>query len=222
MINIDVAAYENATIRAFEERKYQKSEEFCNRLLTVSPENCTALFYLVLINIRKKKFEAALSIAKRLLALYPNEPNANLNCGVIWFNLGNIKRARFYYKRELSKNRFSAEAIYNLALISLSNRKWRAAASYLERVFKLGYKPEEVARSLAECYFKLGLLDKEIKFYHNFLEIYPNNAWAFENLGAAYLEKRMKKKALLYLMRAKRRNPGGRNLDEYLKAAEEL
>jgi len=201
---------EDEAVRLLEGGKLRQAERILKKMLAVESNCLAAHFHLSRVYRRTQEYELALCHARRTLRLNPEEPNACLNLGLIYDELGRDSLAISYYKRELSRNASSAETLWNIGRIYFKKHQWLRAAKYLHRCFDLGFKPdlEDTVDKLGMCYHKLHDVRSYIELFTRYVQMFPNAGWAFVNLGRALLFVNDYKSATLRLSTAKRLGHG--------------
>lgn len=220
--NID--EIQDETDRLLENGKLCSAERLLRRLLTVDPNCLVAHFQLARVYRRTGEYKLALRHAHRTLKLSPNEWNAYLNLGLIHDLMGRDKLAAFYFKKELSRNPGSVETSWNLGRLYFRNRRWLHASKHLRHCFETGFafEMEDTVAKLGACYHKLHDVQSYIEVFTSYVQLVPDAAWAFVNLGRALLHVRDYKDAVFRLSTAKRLGRGSAIESELVRAKEML
>jgi len=197
---------EDEAERLLDGGKLRRAERVLKQMLAINANCLAAHFQLARVYRRTKKYDLALRHARRTLRLSPNERNACLNLGLIYDLMDNRKLAAFYYKKELSRNFGSPETHWNIGCLYFEKRQWLRASKHLRYCFENAFKPhfEDATNKLAICYHKLHDVRSYIDVFTEYVQIVPNAAWAFTNLGRALLAVKDYKSAVLRLTTAQR------------------
>lgn len=217
-LSMDSDELEDKAVRFLESGRLKDSAQILKQMLAKDRNCLAAHFHLARVYWRMGRYKGALKHASRTLALHPNEPNANLNLGVIYEAVGRYKEAIAQYKKELALNPNSLEALWNLGRLYYDKHRWLSASKCLQRCFDLGYMIEidDTVDKLGMCYRNMKDARSYIKLFERYVQMFPNAAWAYANLGRALLYVKKYKKAALRLSRA---NQLGCNVSNDLKVA---
>jgi tetratricopeptide (TPR) repeat protein len=202
IMNLD--EMEDQAVLLLDGNKLRRAEHVLKQMIIDVPNCLPAHFHLARVYRRTEEYDRALYHARYTLKLSPTEPNACLNLGLIYELLGRDERAKFYYKKELSRNPANAETLWNIGRLYFKGHRWLDASKYLRACFETSFKfeMEDTIYKLGFCYYKLRDLKSYIEVFASYVRINPNAAWAFANLGHALLDAKDYKGAVLRLSRA--------------------
>jgi tetratricopeptide (TPR) repeat protein len=224
---MDQNKLEDEAVRLLESGKLRRAERLLKQMLVSDPRCLAAHFQLARVYRRTREFELALRHGRRTLRLNPNERNACLNLGLIYELLGRNKLAALYYKRELLHNAGSLETHWNMGRHYFKKHQWSRAAKHLRCCFEMRFMTdlEDTVDKLGICYQKLHDVRSYIELFTTYVQIVPNAAWAFVNLGRALLAMNDYKGAALRFSTAKRLGSGNSiaiDLERAKKALKDL
>lgn len=211
-----------ARLLLYEKKRYKEAMAVAKRVLAADEDNDGALFYVAHSLYYLGRLNQSLQYWKRLKQINPTEGNLHLNMGVCYEDLGNRRLAIQYYKRELKLNPVSGEALYNLGGLYYRARRYRLAVGYLERCYFRKHSAEACVAKLAHSYFKTGQLEKEQVLYEDFLQAYPNDTWALNNLGSHLMGQGEYHRALLRLRKAERIDPADKLVKKNIRKTERI
>lgn len=181
-----------------EKGRLRRAETILKRMLAGNSKCLAAHFHLARVYRRTRQFECALKHAHRTLRIDPCAKNACLNLGLIYECMGRDRLAVSYYKKELSRNPFSAETLFNIGRLYHDKRRWLATSTYLQRCFNTGFEfeLEDTVYKLSTCYYMRSDLDSYISLFRRYLEIVSASSWAAANLGYALFAAKDYKRAI--------------------------
>jgi tetratricopeptide (TPR) repeat protein len=206
----------------YDEGNLRQAQKELQRILKEDPLDVTANFYMALILLRDKRCEEALNHALRVHRLEPHEPNINLNLGCIYECLGDLQRAKRYYKQELHLHPGCGEAWFNLGHRYFEAHQWKRASECFERCMALKHSVNDISPKLAYCYIKRAEIEKEIALYCELIQLDSNDSWAIQNLGASLIDIGQLDEALSWLLKAKAFGPDDEMIDRNIKKIEHL
>ncbi len=174
----------------------------CKKLLKRDADNIIAHFHLALIYRHKNRPRKSLQHALRVRKLNLHEGNIHLNLGAIYSDLGKMDKAIRCYKRELKQDPDNAQTLLNLGNRYFCRGCWKTAARYYQKSFDLDFEIEKYVFDLAECYEKSGQVKQEIALYKRYLQQFPHDVGALQNLGGAFIDVGKYDKSLRYSRQA--------------------
>ena len=162
-----------------------KAEGIYQQILQTDPRHPIALHLLGVIANQEGKYDIAVDLITRALAIKPDYADAHCNLGGALNDLGKFDEAVASCHKALAIKPNFAEAHCNLG-IALKNlgRLDEAIASYLKA---LAVKPNfaKAHNNLGNALKNLGRLDEAVASYHKALDFNPDYAEAFQGLGNA-------------------------------------
>lgn len=182
--------------------------------------------YLGLEFIRRGKLHEALRRYRNGLKIYPESPEINFNMGMVFFWLNYLKEAEKYTLRALrEKDYFGRLPTYRKQEIL---KKEGARGIETRRTFDVALNEGnyflDAYDHLGNIHFKMGDFDKSIRAYKKVIEIDPEDAIGYYNLGWAYAAlKDWKsaemewKKSIEYEKESRKREKKGEVSDDDLK-----
>jgi tetratricopeptide (TPR) repeat protein len=139
------------------------------------------------------QFDKAAAAYQQAIKLRPDYPEAHLNLGETLFNLGRYDEAIAADQKAIALKSNWAEAYRALGIAYLKTDKSREALEALKKAYELGAKDSETTGALSLAYYDEGVAaynaDKfaeAIADYQQAVNLTPNYAEAFDNLGDAY------------------------------------
>ncbi len=204
--SLNLEQMEDRAICLLDSGKIRNAKRVLNQMLAIDSNCLAAHFHLARVCRRTGQYEIALRHAHRTLRLSRDEPNARLNLGIIYDVMKREKLAALHYKMELKRDPNSAETLWNIGRLYFEKRRWLNASRYLRRCFDIGYRYEieDTLKKLGNCYYELRDIRSYIDVYTRYVQMTPDAAWAFANLGCALLRVKDYKGAFLRLSTAKR------------------
>jgi tetratricopeptide (TPR) repeat protein len=143
----------------------------------------------------------------QILTLEPNNGEACLSLGILYYRFGNYDLSIQHIKRALEINADNSIAHYNLGIAYGAKGQIERAIDCYQNALK--YNP-----SLAPAYYNLGNIfrerldvDNAITYYQNALKYNPSLAPAYYNLGNIFRERLQIDEAITYYQNALKVDP---------------
>lgn len=171
-----------------------------------------------------KQEEKAIDGYKKALEMEPihsidEKSMTALNLGIIYYNRGELEKAKSYYLQALTIDPCTKGANNNLAvLLSTTARDQEKVFNLLKKAIECGRQSTQEQSNMGLLFIKAGRLDAGIAYLKKALEMDPKNTDALEGLGYAYMKKGLLGKASTYFRKAFNQTP--RNIRALLYLAE--
>mgnify|MGYP002362831729 FL=1 len=157
------------------------------------------------------KEELALQVLNEAREIIDWDPELWNNLGVIYWNLGQVEKAREMYEHSLTLFPQNPVALANLGAAETSLALISGEVSWLLKAEEHFRKAIEYDSNLVNAYNGLGAvhrlsgnLEAAIDYWQKAVTLEPDHKEALFNLGAAYFDRGDKNQALVYLSRYKR------------------
>ncbi len=151
--------------------------------LESNPQSQPALLGLSLIARQSNQLQPALRMAQAALAAGPGHALAWANYADLLLAVGNLADAQSAYRRSLALDKTAAVAHYGLANTHALQEDYAAAYPHFEAAAKLNPAIPEFHFAQAFAHGKLGEHAKAIAAYRRAVQLRPNFASAWLNLG---------------------------------------
>ncbi|MEA3488999.1 MAG: tetratricopeptide repeat protein, partial [Candidatus Omnitrophota bacterium] len=148
------------------EKRYDKAESICNRLIDLYPEEATSRLTLASIYLSKNMIDEALEETKTAISYDPENGDAYMLAGSIYERKRNLTETLAAYKhaakysRKDKKRNTELNARYRLGRLYLRTGLLFDAMQQFERINEIGATSVNFQLELATTYFRLGLHDK--------------------------------------------------------------
>jgi len=150
-----------------------------------------------------KKYEEALDDYRKILKINASYHHAISNTALIFSTLNQFEKAEKLIKRAIQLKPDDIRYQSNLGFIYLEAKQFQEAEQIFDELLAKGDKREPVIlnnRGFARL--KLGETDSALKDFEESIESYPENSYAFKNLGLLYIEINQLDKACEYFDQA--------------------
>ena len=124
---------------------------------------------------------------KSALHFSPDDCLVISNCGNFYYNNANYDKALDYFLRVLGIDNKNAETYYKIAKCYIEKKQINDAVIYLEKAVFLNEEEPKYISELARIYYKKNNIEKAAEAFEKLIELVPNDAWAYSNLGNIYL-----------------------------------
>jgi len=151
-----------------------------------NPSASRAKLFLALGYARQEKYAQSKSLAATVAAGLPTDYYAQHILGLSLFGLNEFTPAEAAFKRAVSLKPDFADSFFQLGLLYSRNPSTlqQAQAAYA-RALTIGFSNAEIYRNLGSLNIKLGEYDNAVTYLNKALELNPNYADAYFQLGEA-------------------------------------
>jgi tetratricopeptide (TPR) repeat protein len=184
------------------EGDYKKSKQIMENIYKVWPADYDFLYSLALMYDQEGDFKSAEKYYLEVTKINPFHINSFFNLGLLYLNNHNYKKAEFYFKRCLYLNPSFYQAYLNLGRIYEEEGKTTLAVISYKKALQNAPSSAYANLALGSLYAKMKDKRAEI-FLKRAVEIKPDMAEAWYNLGLFYLENSEIKKASFCLEKAR-------------------
>jgi len=187
-----------------EKNHHPQSIILWEKILIQQPHNPEVHYNLANAYYHLQEYEKASYEYQFAIHLSPNHSNSYNNLASIFAFYDNIDKAEELYKKSLELNSKQSQPYINLINIGLQTKNIQKSLDYLQQAalcFK-GVPPElldaaqlifqEINQQISQ-----GPVKQTIAFYLKFIDLFPNHAEAYANLGCAYLETEQLKECIV-------------------------
>ncbi len=167
----------------YESSLFSQAIECWNEVLSLDPNNKSALNNLGVTFKIQGKLDEAIANYKKILLIDPEHTDALNNLGIAYYNQGKEEESILHLKKTLSIDSNHVDALNNIGVVfKMQGKLTKAILSYNKAI---SIEPEN-----AECHYNLGItlceqgkLDKAISSYEKTLNIKPTYVNALINSG---------------------------------------
>jgi len=170
--------------------KFKESLQDNEKALTINPKFAEAWLGKGVALYNLNRLPESVECYNKAISLIPNFPNAYNNRGGSYFKMKEYDKAINDFNTALRLSNNYDEARVNLALVLMEQKKFLEAEQQLLQVTTDARKNS----SLSDLYLKQGLFayqqgkpQEAIDFYNKAIDVFPQNAEAWYNLGGTYL-----------------------------------
>ena len=184
-----------------------KADSLYQQVLSIDPEEPTALHLLGVIAYQAGKIDNAVEFFTKALAVKPDNAETHNNLGAAFQGLGKLEEAEASFCKALAIEPENAEAHNNLGAVLQELGKSEDAVASCHKA--LAIKPDyaEAHNNLGMALQGLAKLDEAVASYNKALAIKPDYPEAHHNLGLALQEQGLSEDALTCQRRAIALNP---------------
>jgi len=175
-------AQQQTLVTLYTQNKFNSVVARSTELLEQFPNSIFLLNILGVVNIRLKRFDAAINNFKQVLKVNPDFVDAYLNLGSVLKSQGNLKAAIEIYKQALKIKPDFAEALYNMGnALEENGNPDEAIASYKQSInIKPGYV--EAYLNMGNALWKQGDIEASIENYKQAIKYRPGLVIAYVSL----------------------------------------
>jgi dTDP-N-acetylfucosamine:lipid II N-acetylfucosaminyltransferase len=120
------------------------------------------------------KFEEAISLFKTIIEKNPDSYVAYNNMGVIYYELGDSRKAKDFFTKALTIKEDYQDALLNIADYFQNNNNFTVAAEYLEKVLNHNDRDTHICNRLGALYLETGNEKKAREILIRSLKINPD------------------------------------------------
>ncbi|HEY5041755.1 MAG TPA: tetratricopeptide repeat protein, partial [Verrucomicrobiae bacterium] len=175
---------------ALDAKKYDESQDYLKKVLSLDPDNFNGLSFQAKLNFAQGKTGDAVTVLERMTKLYPHAPQIFFQLAAGYMATDNDSQALDNVGRALQLNPNYMDAIQLQAQIQIKNRNLDPAISTLEKLTK---KQPQLLRAqllLADAYRERGQVGSAITIYQSLEKSLPTNAVISLLTGSAFLQQK--------------------------------
>ena len=176
----------NKGINLFEINKFKEAIFIFKKLKEKNKTKIIGLFFLGIIEIKKKNFDLAKKYLNKVLEINKDHEDANLNLGLVYLEERNFKEALLYFKKVLTINKNNLNALYHSGLSYFSLRKLDESIKYLDLSIKVNKNFIHSYVTLGHIYLRIKEFTKALDNYKKVLEIDPKHVKTKSNISWCY------------------------------------
>ena len=152
-----------------------EAEGLLRQALTVDPNNHDALRWLTTLLISKKGGTDAVEFGIRLVALSPNDVQAQVVLGLAYIGNGNDEQAIASFKRALELDPELVGAYHNMGIAYQRQENYEEAIAAFRRATELSPNLTEAIYHLAKCHLAVDQADEALLCAYKVIELAPNS-----------------------------------------------
>ncbi len=175
----------NDAIQLHVSGQLDQAEAMYRRILANQPDNPDALHLLGVIEYQRKRYEEAIDLISRAVALVSKVPEYRNNLGNAYLAQARFDEAEACYRKALKLNPKYADAHNNLGNALKEKGKLQEAVHSYRMALKLDPLRAEIHNNLGLVLERLGELDQAIQHYCEAVRLNTAFVDAFANLGGA-------------------------------------
>jgi putative PEP-CTERM system TPR-repeat lipoprotein len=162
-------------LAAFEEKNFDKAEEYLQKILLISSSHGPTLLLSGSVSYAKRDFEKAAYYLSKYVANYPEDNKARKLLGRAYMALGQNEDAQAEFNAVLNENADDAEVIALAGLSEISGGQVQAGITGLEKALAMAPSSNSIKLQLAKAYIADGQTDKAIKQLDDILQTDNND-----------------------------------------------
>ncbi|MCX6640109.1 MAG: tetratricopeptide repeat protein [bacterium] len=136
----------------------------------------------------KGMYEKALNKAMEILKVDPNQKDANRAAAFSYNSLGESQKALEYYQKVLSDQPNDPDLNFNMGQLYKAMQKYDESIASFHRTMEFNPKDVEAILNIAGIYLEVKKdYPNAVVYYQKAVELDPNNAGIWQNLGVALM-----------------------------------
>lgn len=185
-IFFDSEEYQDIILYYIEKDKITMAKKALDYALHQYPLDLDILVFQAEIFIIEEKFDTALELLNQLEAQENKHYEVLYQKAVALSRKGNHRLAIDYFTRASFYTTDKDEPFINIGIEYIFLQEYAKATDFFQKA--LQYQPLEMValQNLLFCYEVQNLQQKGIDFLNNFIDKYPYNSWAWQQLGKFY------------------------------------
>jgi len=159
------------------------------KIIELNPTNYEVLCFLCVGYDKTKQSTKALETCSRAINIIPDRPEAYLNLGMVYRNLGQRESEISNFEKAIKHSKspeIYTKAYANLGFTFVSLGQYNNAQMNFKKAIEYDPKNYEAHYWLGFCYYKSGDLETARKYYEKSLEINPDYGAPYIGLGLIY------------------------------------
>jgi tetratricopeptide (TPR) repeat protein len=171
--------------------KYDQAVVAFKRSIALDPsaDNAPQAYNLLATTyIKQNKTDDAIKAYKASLLIYPNDENAHVKLGNIYYSQKNYVNAEKEYKAAIGINPTSSTDLYSLGQVYLASGRTADAEKTFKQVIRVDPAHHAGYYALGQTYSKEGRTKEAIEQFQHVLRINRKFYDAYVDLGSAYAD----------------------------------
>ncbi len=154
-----------------------------------------------------KNWDCVAEYSERALKSSAGTPTLAYNTAVAYYQKKDYQKAIDYFKKYLSTNPNDFEAQKMIAICYENLKDWNQAEEIYRKMVENGHTSEEIINKWLEMAERTNSPPKIINVYQKLVQLKPNNATLWYNLGVLYTKQGQKEEAKKSFEKAMQINP---------------
>jgi len=196
-----------------------EAEALLRDYVKLHPHNAHALHALAYVRHGRGDWPEAARFAGAALKLEPGRKMSHQLLGLINERMGRKARALRHWKLELRRDPWCKYALLKAGLVHFEAGNLKTALGYLSRCHALNHARGEIFRPLVVCHWRVSQPEQVKLLCEQRLLTHPDDAWAWQNLGATLIGGDQNNRAILHLMKAQALDPADPACRRHLERA---
>ena len=161
-------------------------------------------FFLIRGNLMQAQDDEAGALADydQALTLDPNNVEALVNRGAVYYHMNSYLQAKRDFLRASQLNPSQPEALNNLGLISIRDKNWKQATAYFDLILNKNPSDPLALNNKAYALLQNNDLVGAKRLLDRAVEIMPENGYALRNLGIYFQRTKQPQAALAEFSKA--------------------
>ena len=204
----------NKGIDLFKKNKFDEATQIFNLLKEDIDSRIISLFFLGIIQTKKKNHKLAKDNFFEILKINQNHEDTNLSLGLVYLEEKDFNNALFYLKKVLIINKKNFNAIYHLGLVQFYLRNLDESINFFNKCIDANKDHFQSYLMLGHIYLRKKEFDKAVNNYKKVLDLNPQREKTKFNLSWCYFALFKFEKAFEYYeFRKEKMIPKGRYLE---------
>ncbi|KAK9272149.1 hypothetical protein L1049_002520 [Liquidambar formosana] len=169
-----------------------EDEEMYVRLLEKNPRDVEALKVVLYGKMRKGKTKEAVEYVERLIDIEPEEVEWRLLQALCYETMGQLSKARRFFKEILEERPLNPRALHGLALVMHKNREGPAVFEMLNKALEVARREKRVTEErnirilIAQMHVVKGDLEEGLKKFQGLVDENPRDFRPYLCQGIIY------------------------------------
>lgn len=153
----------------------------------------------IIILIKEKKFQDALTFLEKLINKYPDDFFLENFYGTVFLNLKEFNKAETFFRSSIKNNNKFSSAYFNLGLVLFEKKNFKEAIIYFLETIKIQTDHSQALFYIAKSYQKLNLYDESNRYFKILLNLNDSEKSILLSIAKNYIEKKDFLNAITYL-----------------------
>ena len=176
----------NRGIDLFKKNKFDEATQIFNLLKENSESKIISLFFLGIIQTKKKNPKLAKENFFEILKIDQDHEDTNLSLGILYQEEKDFNNALIYLKKVLNINKNNFNAIYYLGLVNFNLRNLDESLDFFNKCIEANKDHFQSYLMLGHIYLRKKEFDKAVNNYKKVLELNPGRERTKFNLSWCY------------------------------------
>lgn len=183
----NIEALKGLGLAYFNLKELQKSEQMFAKVIEISSDDATALYYLASLYVLSNKTKEAIEFANKVIHLRPNYFDAYKILFTLYLRNHMFNDAIYLHELFIKNEVIATDDTVHmiLATVFMMRKEYTKAIEFLKIARKINPDRTLILNNLGVCYMALKDYDSAINYFQQTINIEPDNVLAYTDIATA-------------------------------------